>query len=170
MDLHKLPKLGDATKRRLARGHGSGRGKTAGRGTKGQKARERIRLGFEGGQIRLIKRLPLLRGMGRNSPNKRKPLVVNIKHLNRFPPNTEVTVETLVHFHVIRRDLEKSISVKILGDGELSVPLTVKLPTSLRAKKKIEAAGGSVVIKTITDEAVVQSKLRSKKQHKTKTA
>lgn len=169
MDLHKLPKLGNSAKRRLARGHGSGRGKTAGRGTKGQKARERIPLGFEGGQIRLIKRLPLLRGMGRNAPNQRKPLVVNIKYLNSLPPNTEVTVETLARFHVIRRDLEKSISIKILGDGDLSVPLIVKLPTSLRAKKKIEAAGGSVVMKTVADEAMVQSSPRSKKRQTTKT-
>ncbi|MBI1869418.1 50S ribosomal protein L15 [Candidatus Gottesmanbacteria bacterium] len=144
MKLESLPKIRTDKKRRLGRGHGSGRGKTAGRGTKGQKAREKIRLGFEGGQLRLIKRLPVLRGRLRNKSRAKKPLIINVKYLNLFPANSQVTLKTLVEQKIVEASLIADNRIKILGDGELRVPLKVELPTSKGAKKKIEAAGGTV--------------------------
>lgn len=145
MKLHTLPKVTTKAKRRLGRGIGSGRGKTAGRGTKGQKARESIRLGFEGGQLRLIKRLPLLRGRSRNKAVFHKPIVVNIKFLNLLPANTTVNLESLVKHRIVDETLARAYGIKILGDGELTAKLEVALPTSQGARKKIEAAGGKVV-------------------------
>lgn len=72
MNIHSLPKIVKRSKKRLGRGHGSGKVKTSGRGTKGQKARGKLPLGFEGGQTPLVKRLPYLRGKGRNKPRKRR--------------------------------------------------------------------------------------------------
>jgi len=147
MELHKLPKIVKSPKKRLGQGHGSGRGKTAGRGTKGQKAREKIKLGFEGGQLPLIKRLPLRRGKGRNKSLKVKPIVVNLKYLNLLPKESEVTLETLIKAKIVKEDEARKFGVKILGDGELNVPLRVSLPCSHRAKAKIEKAGGKIEIK-----------------------
>lgn len=144
MDLSKLPKIVAEPKKRLGRGHGSGRGKTAGRGTKGQKARGKIKLGFEGGQLPLIKRLPLRRGKSRNKSLRSKPIAVNIKYLNVFPKETEVDLQALIKAHIVKEDEAQSYGVKILGEGEIKVPLVVKLPCSGGAKKKIEKAGGTV--------------------------
>lgn len=74
MNLNYLPKIKSKPKKRIGRGQGSGKGKTAGRGLKGQKARNRTRLGFEGGQLKLIKRLPFVRGVGFKGPYKKKQL------------------------------------------------------------------------------------------------
>lgn len=145
MELHKLPKLLKSPKKRLGRGHGSGRGKTAGRGTKGQKAREKVKIGFEGGQLPLIKRLPLRRGKGRNKPVKPGPIIVNTKYLNILPKNIEVDLETLIKARIVKEDEARSFGVKILGDGKLLHPLTVKLPCSKGAKEKIEKVGGKVI-------------------------
>ncbi len=129
--------------KRLGRGEGSGRGKTSGRGTKGQKARGKIPVSFEGGQLSLVKRLPLYRGRGRNKPASKKALVINLKSLNRLPKNTNVTREILVKYQLIRQSDLKS-KIKILGDGILEHALTVSLPTSKSAKVKIEKSGGEV--------------------------
>src|SRR3990167_6154345 len=96
MALHNLKKIKTSSKRRLGQGHGSGRGKTAGRGTKGQKARGKVPLYFEGGALPLIKRLPFRRGKGKNKVFKKKPLVVNIKALNLLKTNEVVDIKTLV--------------------------------------------------------------------------
>lgn len=144
MKLNELPKITEKPKKRVGRGAGSGRGKTAGRGTKGQKAREKIKLGFEGGQLPLIKRLPLKRGKGRNKSLKPGPIVVNIKYLNVLPKGSLVDLETLIKARIVKEDEARSFGVKILGDGELLLPLTVKLPCSGGAKEKIEKAGGKV--------------------------
>lgn len=144
MKLNELPKITKKPKKRLGRGAGSGRGKTAGRGTKGQKARGKVKLGFEGGQLPLIKRLPLKRGKGRNKSLKPGPIIVNVKYLNILPKNTEVDLETLIKARIVKEDEARSFGVKILGDGELLLPLTVKLPCSGGAKEKIEKAGGKV--------------------------
>lgn len=144
IELHQLPKVKASRKRRLGRGSGSGRGKTAGRGTKGQKARGRIQIGFEGGQLSLIKRLPLYRGKGRNKPFQKKPLIVNLKFLQLLPPGTEVTEEVLVKHKILREDEVKRYGVKILGEGELSHQLIIKLPISRSAAKKVEKAGGRI--------------------------
>lgn len=144
MEITQLPKITTRSKKRLGRGSSSGRGKTSGRGTKGQKARGKVKLGFEGGQLPLIKRLPLRRGKSRNVSLKKKPLVLNLKYLNFLKANTVVDIETLLKEKLIAKDEEKD-GVKILGEGELKKPLTVKLPCSKGAAQKIEAAGGKVI-------------------------
>lgn len=145
LSLSNLPKIVQPSAKRVGRGHGSGKGKTAGRGTKGQKAREKIKLTFAGSSLQAswLKRLPLVRGKGKNkSHNPRRPVAVNLKYLNILKPQTEVTLATLKKAKIIKEDIDK---VKILGDGDLHVPLIVKLPCSQGAVKKIKKAGGEVV-------------------------
>jgi len=143
MNLTSLPKIVAKPNRRIGRGHGSGRVKTSGRGTKGQKARENIKLTFAGSSLQAswLKRLPLKRGKGKNKSPQDKPLVVNLKYLNTLKPQTEVTLESLRAGGIITNQTNK---VKILGDGELTVPLIVKLPCSKGAQAKIVKAGGRV--------------------------
>lgn len=143
MELYRLPQIVDKGKKRVGRGRGSGRGKTAGRGTKGQKARGKVKAGFEGGQTRLIKRLPLRRGIG-NPKMSKKPLVVNLKYLNILPKGTIVDLETLIAKKIVDEKEARVSGVKILGEGEPETSLTVHLPTSNSAKAKIEKAGGKV--------------------------
>lgn len=144
MKLNSLLKTTQVKKRRIGKGHGSGRGKTAGRGTKGQKARGKIPIYFEGGAVPLIKRLPFRRGKGKNKSFSKKPIVVNVKALNLLPKNSIVNIETLVKNNLIDERDVKIYGVKILGEGSLNIPLTVKLPISKGAAKKIEKAGGKV--------------------------
>ncbi len=137
------PPFGAKHKRkRVGRGDGSGHGTYSGRGCKGQKSRSGggVRLGFEGGQLPLIKRLPRKRGFV--NIFREEYSVVNIGKLNVFEANSEVTPQTLLDVGLI-----KSLNnpVKILGDGEIDRPLTVKANKfSSTAQGKIEAAGGSV--------------------------
>src|ERR1700746_2775570 len=95
MNLSHITKLKTKSKKRVGQGHGSGRGKTAGRGTKGQKARNKVAIYFEGGALPLTKRLPFLRGKGRNKSLKEKALVISVQALNAFAKGTEVTIESL---------------------------------------------------------------------------
>lgn len=148
IQLHNLKSISKNKKKRLGRGIGSGRGKTAGRGTKGQKAKENIPVSLGLGGTSFLRRLPLYRGKNRNKPRKRKSLVVNVKYLNILPKNSEVDIKLLTTYHIIGEDSVR-YGVKILGDGELSVPLVVKLPCSKGAIKKINAAGGKVIWKNI---------------------
>src|SRR5690242_5051835 len=104
-------------KKRLGRGHGSGKVKTSGRGTKGQRARGKIRIGFEGGQLALIKRLPLLRGKDRNKGQKAKAYPVSVASLNALPAGTTVTLETLKKYHMIDTGVSR---VKVVGGGEVT--------------------------------------------------
>jgi large subunit ribosomal protein L15 len=143
MDLSNLPKITTKSFRRVGRGHGSGRGKTAGRGTKGQKARRNIPLAFEGGALPLVKRLPFLRGRGRNKVFKPKPIEITISRLNALPKKSKVDIDTLIK-HGLVKDNAKKQGVKILSNGDLAVPLIVRLPVSDSARKKIEKAGGTV--------------------------
>lgn len=143
--LESLQKITEKPKRRLGQGSGSNRGKTAGRGMKGQKARTKIALSFEGGALPLIKRLPLLRGKGRNYSLKKDMYGVNIQALNILPAKTVVDVKTLLKYNIISKDnMKRTAGVKILGNGSLDKSLTVKLPTSKSAKEKIESADGSI--------------------------
>ena len=124
---------------RRGRGHGSGNGKTAGKGHKGQKARSGApRIGFEGGQMPLYRRLPKRGFTNRNS----KTIVgVNVSALERFDNDTVVTVETLLENGIIKNVYD---GVKILGNGELTKKLTVRVNAfSEGAKAKIEALGGT---------------------------
>lgn len=130
------------TRKRVGRGDGSGHGTYSGRGCKGQKSRSGggVRLGFEGGQLALIKRLPRKRGfvnIFRTEYN-----VVNVGKLKMFAPDAEVTPEELLKARLIK-SVRKP--VKILGDGEIDRPLVVRANKfSTTAEKKIVAAGGRV--------------------------
>lgn len=150
MNAATLPKTVTSRKKRVGRGHGSGRGKTAGRGTKGQKARGKIPLSFEGGALPLMKRLPFRRGKGKNRVFAKKPVVLNVRALNLLPKASIVSVETLMKHHLVDKQDAALYGVKILGDGELLLPLTVVLPTSKQAARKIEKAGGTVAEKEKT--------------------
>jgi large subunit ribosomal protein L15 len=126
---------------RVGRGEGGRRGKTAGRGTKGLKARNTLRPGFEGGQTALAMRLPKLPGF--KNPNKEEFAIVNLAALDTFDAGTEVNPEELRNRGLIRHKGR----VKVLAQGELSKGLTVKAHAfSAAAKTKIEAAGGTVEI------------------------
>jgi len=126
-------------KTRVGRGEGS-KGKTAGRGTKGTKARYQVRAGFEGGQLPLHMRLPKLRGF--KNPFRTEYQVVNLDRIQElFPNGGDVTVEALVAKGAVR----KNELVKVLGNGEISVKVNVVVDkASASAIEKIEAAGGSV--------------------------
>lgn len=144
MKLHDLkPAEGSRrTSKRVGRGHGSGKGKTSGKGMMGQKARRGpgpYRT-FEGGQNRLVKRMPFKRGF--TNIFRVEYETVNVGSLATWPTDREVTPETLLVARKVRR---KRLPVKILGDGELTVALTVKAHKfSASARQKIEAAGGTV--------------------------
>ncbi|HEX3383620.1 MAG TPA: 50S ribosomal protein L15 [Mucilaginibacter sp.] len=144
MNLTHITKIKTKSKKRVGLGHGSGRGKTAGRGTKGQKARNKVAIYFEGGALPLTKRLPFLRGKGRNRSLQEKAYVLNVAALNVFPKGTEVTIDSLAKQGIVELEAAKQKGVKILGDGELQVALTVKLPVSKGAAEKITKAGGTV--------------------------
>ena len=146
MSLDKLQKIKKSKKKRLGQGHGSGKVKTSGRGTKGQKARSKVALSFEGGALPLIKRLPYRRGKGRNKSFSDKNLIVNIKYLNILPKSQIVDIDSLIKYKIVKEEDAKRFGVKILGEGQLERPLIVKLPTSKSAARKIEKAGGKVEI------------------------
>jgi large subunit ribosomal protein L15 len=145
MELNKLPKTTKKRLRRLGQGHGSGRGKTAGRGTKGQKARGKVKPFFEGGALPLVKRLPFLRGRGRNVRSSKPVLEVNIAKLNSFRSGANVDIDSLIKSGILSKDAKK-YGAKIIGNGELKNALTVKIPVTNGAKKKIEKAGGRVEV------------------------
>ena len=130
--------------KRKGRGHGSGNGKTAGRGHKGQKARSGggVRIGFEGGQMPLARRIPK-RGFN-NSVFATKYATVNVGDLNKFVDGTEVNAELLKASGLVKKELD---GIKILGNGELTVKLTVKAAKfSKSAIEKIEKAGGKAEV------------------------
>ncbi|WP_298865819.1 50S ribosomal protein L15 [Microbacterium sp.] len=129
----------NTAKTRVGRGEGS-KGKTAGRGTKGTKARNTVRVGFEGGQMPLHMRTPKLRGF--KNPFRVEYQVVNLAKLAElYPKGGDVTVSDLVAKGAVR----KNEKVKVLGDGDISVKLTVSVDkVSGSAEQKIVAAGGSV--------------------------
>lgn len=124
---------------RRGRGHGSGNGKTAGKGHKGQKARSGApRPGFEGGQMPLYRRIPK---RGFTNRNRLEIVAINVSALERFDAGSEVSVETLIESGIVKNPKD---GVKILGNGELTKKLTVKANAfSASAKEKIEAVGGT---------------------------
>lgn len=144
MELHSLTKIVAKSKRRIGQGHGSGRGKTSGRGTKGQKARTSIPLFFEGGALPLIKRLPFRRGKGKNRTYQKKPVVVNLSTLSFFSKGSVVDIKALVDKKIVDANDAKIYGVKILGDGAITEALTIKLPISKKAADKIIKAGGTI--------------------------
>ena len=145
MKLHELsPAAGSKTDRkRIGRGHGSGWGKTAGKGHKGQKARSGggVRPGFEGGQTTLARRIPK---RGFNNIFATEYTVINVADLERFVDGTVVDTELLKAAGLVKKELD---GVKVLGNGELTKSLTVKAAAfSASAKEKIEKAGGKAEV------------------------
>lgn len=127
---------------RRGRGHGSGNGKTAGKGHKGQKARSGApRIGFEGGQMPLYRRLPK---RGFNNRNTKEIITVNVSMLNKFEDGADVTIESLMEIGIINNPKD---GVKILGNGELTKKLNVKVSAfSESAIEKIKALGGNAEV------------------------
>ena len=145
MNLHELSPAEGATRKnkRVGRGHGSGWGKTAGKGHKGQKARSggSIRPGFEGGQMPLQRRIPK---RGFNNIFAKNIIAVNVAALEVFEDGAEVTAETLAEKGIVKKTCD---GIKILGNGSLTKKLTVKVNAfSESAKQKIEAAGGKAEV------------------------
>ncbi len=146
MKLHELSPAEGSKKsvRRVGRGHGSGWGKTAGKGHKGQKARSGggVRPGFEGGQMPLQRRIPK---RGFNNIFAKKVVTVNLSTLNRkFEDGADVNIETLVAAGVLKNSFD---AVKVLGNGKIEKKLNVKVSAySESAKAAIEAAGGKAEV------------------------
>lgn len=145
MKLHELsPAPGSVSERkRIGRGHGSGNGKTAGKGHKGQNARSGggVRIGFEGGQMPLARRIPK---RGFNNIFATKYTAINVSQLNKFVDGTVVDTEMLKAAGIIKKEND---GVKVLGNGELTAKITVKAAKfSQSAVEKIEKAGGKAEV------------------------
>ncbi len=145
MQIHELVPAPDSNKvsKRIGRGHGSGNGKTAGKGHKGQNARSGggVRIGFEGGQMPLARRIPK---RGFNNIFATTYATVNVEDLNKFTENTVVNAELLIASGLINKEYD---GVKVLGNGELTVKLTVQAAKfSKAAAEKIEKAGGKAEV------------------------
>ena len=127
---------------RRGRGQGSGNGKTAGKGHKGQKARSGApRIGFEGGQMPLYRRIPK---RGFNNINSKEIIAINLSDLERFEDGSTVDVNTLLETGIIKK---RGDGVKVLGDGKFTKKLNVKVDAySASAKEKIEALGGTAEV------------------------
>lgn len=146
MRLHDLRPAPGSThaRKRVGRGTGSGHGTTAGKGHKGQKARAGggVKPGFEGGQTPLYRRLPQRRGF--TNITRKEYAVINLDDLEKFDAGAEVSVETLVESGMVKRLKD---GVKVLGDGELTKALTVKVHKfSKSAEEKIKSAGGTAEV------------------------
>lgn len=142
MKLNELVKIQRRPKKRVGRGIGSGLGKTAGRGTKGQKARGKMPVGFTGAGLPTFKKLPRRAGLGNRSVTA-KAKIIKLSQLNILKKNSVVDIEQLLSSKLIgEKDLKQR--VKILADGGLTVSLIVKLPVSKKAQKEIEDKGGKV--------------------------
>ncbi len=145
MKLHELSAVPGSTKepKRIGRGHGSGQGKTAGKGHKGQKARagRGMRPGFEGGQMPLQRRIPK---RGFNNIFAKVIIAVNVGTLDQFENDTVVDAQALIDAGIVKTCCD---GIKILGNGSLTKKLTVKVNAySEAAKQKIEAAGGKAEV------------------------
>ncbi len=141
-DLQPLDGSRQSNSFRRGRGHGSGNGKTAGKGHKGQKARSGApRPGFEGGQMPLYRRIPKRGFVNRNS---KEIVAINVSDLNLFEDGTEVTIQALLDAGVIKKVCD---GVKILGNGELTKKLSVKVNAySASAEEKIKNLGGNAEV------------------------
>src|SRR5258708_533754 len=147
MPLNNLSKVKTQTKKRLGRGHGSGRGKTAGRGTKGQKARGKVPSFGIGGGLLLYKKLPYKRGWARHGGNPKrslKPVLIKTSQLNNFKKGTVINVQTLVEAGLIKQKDVSTRGIKLLAQGELTTSLTVELPVSAKVRQQVEQVGGKI--------------------------
>jgi len=156
MKLHELRDNEGATKKRMrvGRGPGSGKGKTAGRGIKGQKSRSGVAINaYEGGQMPLYQRLPK---RGFNKPNRKKFAVVNLGLIQKFidakklDAKGEITEDTLLEAGIVRRKLD---GVRVLGKGEFSAKITLNVTgASKSAVEAVEKAGGSLTVASVAAE------------------
>jgi len=147
MNLHSLQKVVVKSKKRVGRGVGSGKGKhTTGRGNKGQKARSKVAIWFEGGQLPLIRRTPFVRGKQRLKSLSSKTIRINLDDLNKFPENSIVNKQSVIKFLNLPSSKAKSFGLKILNTGKLNKKLTVALPSSKQAARSIQDAGGKIIV------------------------
>ncbi|MDO8638625.1 MAG: 50S ribosomal protein L15 [Candidatus Daviesbacteria bacterium] len=144
MKLELLEKSTIKSKRRIGRGIGSGRDKTAGRGYKGQKSRGKVSLGFIGGTLPFYKKFPFKRGLG-NPKRSTKTIPVSLSKLSSFKAGSTVDLASLIEHKILPKGKAQRFGAKIMGDGEINVPLNIKISISTPAIKKIEKAGGKVV-------------------------
>ena len=142
MELYNLEKIKDKKSKRIGRGESSGKGKTSGRGHKGQKQREKITPGFEGGQLPIYRRLPHRRGIGNIRTTKR--VTITTQQLNRLPSGLDVNEESLKEFGFIPKT-SNNMRVKIVFSGKLEKKLKIHIPISEKAKKIVEKVGGKVI-------------------------
>ncbi len=136
-----LPAIHSKSPKRVGRGWGSGKGKYSGRGNKGQKSREKIKWLFEGGQAKLQKRLPMIRGKGKNLSFIVKPEIINVSDLEllkEIKNGTVIDNQFLVKIGMI----EQGQKAKLLGMGKLNKKLVIKIPSSQKAMQKVKQAGG----------------------------
>ncbi len=143
-----LPKIVQRSKKRTGRGYGSGKGgHTVGKGQKGQKTRGRISVIFEGVKVRksLIKRLPFKRGKGKFGPSG-KPVIVKLASLEILPKGAKVDTETLIKNGIVNKEDIDRVGVKVLGNSEITKALTILVPISRSAARRVETAGGKVEV------------------------
>jgi large subunit ribosomal protein L15 len=149
MELHKLFKTTTKPAKRMGRGLGSGKGKTGGRGQKGQKARGKVPAANVGGGLILYKKLPYKRGWSRaggNPARAPKPVVVTLDQLNVFKANETVNVVALVSRGLVSDKEIAKKGVKVLANGELAHALNIELPVSAKVKELVEKMGGKVLV------------------------
>ncbi|MFC6169676.1 50S ribosomal protein L15 [Loigolactobacillus jiayinensis] len=143
MKLHELQASEGSrgVRNRVGRGTSSGNGKTSGRGQKGQKARGKVRLGFEGGQMPLFRRMPK---RGFSNINRKEYAIVSLNDLNRFDEGTDITPALLVESGLVKNE---KAGIKLLANGEITKKVTVTVSkASAAAKKAVEAAGGKIEV------------------------
>ncbi|MCL4367366.1 50S ribosomal protein L15 [Patescibacteria group bacterium] len=131
------------SKKRIGRGLGSGKGKTGGRGMKGQKARGKSPFGFIGGTLPIYKRLPYRRGVG-NPKRTVKPSLIQLSQLASLQANTTVDLNSLLESKIITQQVVVKGGVKIVSGGQISIPLVIKIPISAMAAQAVIKAGGKV--------------------------
>ncbi len=143
MDLSNLVKSKNIrAAKRIGRGESSGKGKTSGKGYKGQKARGSVRLGFEGGQLPIIKRLPFKRGVGNNlAVNK---LTITLEQLKNYAAGEIVNAESLVKKGLIKKAAKHPV-IKVVAKGEIDRPLKIHILATAKAKELIEKVKGEVI-------------------------
>ena len=141
MKLHELAATKTKKQKRVGRGGSSGKGKTAGRGAKGQKKRGKVQLGFEGGQLPLYQRLPQRRGLG--NIRKTKSISLTTGELNKFTTNVTINKKYLFEVGLLAKS-SRETTIKVVFNGKLDKKLNVALPVSKKAKAAIEKAGGKV--------------------------
>ncbi|MDN5951470.1 MAG: 50S ribosomal protein L15 [Loigolactobacillus coryniformis] len=143
MKLHELQASEGSrhVRNRVGRGTSSGNVKTAGRGQKGQKARGKVRLGFEGGQMPLFRRMPK---RGFSNINRKEYAIVSLNDLNRFDEGTDITPALLVESGIVKNE---KAGIKLLANGEITKKVTVTVSkASAAAKQAVEAAGGKIEV------------------------